>query len=124
MIHQKGFDVFINALALLKDEGFSAWEATIAGSGSLKQDLADLALRLCVDERISFVDWTEPDIFASYIHSCDVFVAPARSDPFPTTIIAAMQAEKAVIATDKVGSAVEFIKTGINGLIAMLQLLN
>jgi len=87
------------------------------GSGSIKEDLTNLALRLCVEERISFVDWAEPELFASYIHSCDIFVAPARFDNFPTTVIAAMQAGKAVVATDKVGSAVEFIETDINGLI-------
>ena len=52
------------------------------------------------------------------MHSCDIFVAPARFDHFPTTVIAAMQAGVAVLATQGVGSAVEFISAGRNGLLA------
>ena len=47
----------------------------------------------------------------------DIFVAPARFDPFPTTIISAMNAGLAIVAADGVGSARELITTGESGII-------
>jgi len=117
LVHEKGYDVLIEALARLRECEKAGWRAVLIGSGGEAARLRERAASLGLGDLLDFVPWAEPDRFAAYIHSCDVFVAPARFDHFPTTIIAAMQAGVAVVATDKVGSAVEFIETGRTGLI-------
>jgi len=117
LVYEKGYDVLIDALARLRDDGTRGWRAVLIGSGEEAARLRARATSLGLGELLEFVSWAEPDRFAAYVHSCDIFVAPARFDHFPTTIIAAMQARSAVVATDKVGSAVEFIKPDENGLI-------
>jgi len=117
LIWSKGYDVFVNALGMLKQQGVETWKATLIGSGEEGERLKRIAAEHGLEGQLRFIEWAEPDVFSSYIRDCDIFVAPARFDHFPTTIIGAMQAGKAVLATDKVGSAVEFIVPGKNGMI-------
>lgn len=117
LTYQKGYDVLISALGFIIKKGTPDCKLVIIGSGSENANLIELSKSLSLRDYVDFVDWAEADLFASYIHSCDIFVAPARFDHFPTTVIAAMQAGIPVIATDSVGSAVEFIESGRNGLI-------
>jgi len=70
-----------------------------------------------LEAMIRFVPWVEADEFHYLISKADVFVAPARFDPFPTTVISAMRSGVAVVATDGAGSAVELIASGESGII-------
>lgn len=115
MVPEKGYDLFVEAIAQLKISVPTGWKAVLIGSGPQGDAVQKLAQDLGLDNVLDFVAWAEPDMFASYVHSCDIFVAPARFDHFPTTVIAAMQAGAAVVATDAVGSAVEFIEPGRSG---------
>ena len=111
----KGFDVFIAALVRLRQAHPDGWKAVLIGSGPESDMLHAMAAEGGLGDLIDFVAWAEPEVFASYVQSCDLFVAPANFDHFPTTVISALQAGVAVLATDGVGSAVEFIEPGING---------
>jgi len=117
LIRQKGFDVLLRALPLVKQMTSAKWRVVIAGSGPEELTIRKLSEDLGVTNNLDFVPWAEPELFTSYIHTCDIFVAPARFDHFPTTVIAAMQAGVPVVATDQVGSAVELIDSGSNGII-------
>lgn len=114
---KKGYDLLLKALYRLACEPSRPWRAVLIGSGPEQERLHALAAQLGLQDRLDFVAWAEPELFADYVHSCDIFVAPARFDHFPTTVIAAMQAGAAVVATDAVGSAVEFIESGRNGVL-------
>ncbi|PCJ59296.1 MAG: hypothetical protein COA79_11405 [Planctomycetota bacterium] len=113
----KGYDVLLESISLLPFDLKSKFKLVLIGSGPDKDLLNSLVQTLNLTELVDFVDWAEQDLFASYIHTCDIFVAPARLDRFPTTIVAAMQASVAIIATDKVGSAVEFLANGKTGFV-------
>lgn len=117
LIEEKGYDIYVKALGILRQRGVQGWRAVLIGSGVEKDRLDAIVARLDLAEAIDFVPWAEPETFANYVHSCDLFVAPARFDHFPTTVIAAMQAGRAVVATDGVGSAVEFITSPDNGIV-------
>jgi glycosyltransferase involved in cell wall biosynthesis len=117
LIKSKGFDILISALPLLNPMVTRPYKLVLVGSGEQKDNLTDLAKQFGLTSFIDFVGWAESDLWANYIQSCDIFVAPARFDHFPTTVIAAMQAGISVVATDGVGSAVEFIESGRNGII-------
>lgn len=118
LTHEKGYDIYIEALGRLRRQATRPWRAVLIGSGAEQARLHALADSLDLAGHLHFVAWAEPETFADHVHSCDVFVAPARFDHFPTTVIAAMQAGAAVVATQGVGSAVEFIESGRNGLLA------
>ncbi len=115
LVPEKGYDVYVDALARLKGAHPTGWRAVLIGSGPEGERLHALAAANDLGEHLDFVAWAESDRFAAYVHSCDIFVAPARFDHFPTTVIAALQAGVAVVATDAVGSAVEFIESGQSG---------
>ncbi len=78
----KGFDVLIEALALLRRQGY-LFEATIAGSGdqrsALETQLSDAGLSDCV----ALPGWVDdvPDFFSRF----DILCIPARSDAFGLT---------------------------------------
>lgn len=118
LTHEKGYDVYVQALGLLRTQATRPWRAVLIGSGSEQAALHAQAGQLGLDGLLHFLPWAEPETFADHVHSCDIFAAPARFDHFPTTVIAAMQAGVAVVASRGVGSAVEFIDSARNGLLA------
>jgi glycosyltransferase involved in cell wall biosynthesis len=117
LVQSKGYDVFVHALGLLKQQGIPAWQATLIGSGEEGEKLKRMAVEHGLEGQLRFIEWAESEVFSSYMRHCDIFVAPARFDHFPTTVISAMQTGKAVLATDRVGSALEFVVPGENGMI-------
>ena len=121
LTREKGYDVLLEALGALSREQHADWRAVLIGSGPERQRLQTLSVELGLQDRLDFVAWAEPETFADYVQTCDVFVAPARFDHFPTTVIAAMQAGVALVATDAVGSAVEFVDPGRNGILCRAE---
>lgn len=117
LIPEKGFDVLIEALGLVREQLPAGWHAVLFGSGPEAGRLEAARERGRLQTRLTLIPWAEPDLFANAVCAASVFVAPARFDYFPTTVIGAMQAGVPVVATDGVGSAVEFIRSGENGIL-------
>lgn len=117
MIESKGFDLLLSALAQAAGQFVNNWHALIVGAGPELENLKKQLQSLALDDRVKFSPWLEAEEFARVFSVADIFVAPARFDPFPTTIISAMRAGTAIVATDGVGSAVELLTSGENGII-------
>ena len=117
IIYTKGFDLYVEALARLREKCCSGWCALLLGSGPELKEIKAKANHYGLGEKLRFVEWAEPDEYLSYIELCDIFVSPARFDYYPTTIISAMQAGKVVVITENVGWAGELVKAGINGVV-------
>jgi len=117
LIYRKGYDVFVEALHLLSQKTTVEWHATLIGSGEDGGKISDLVKTFDLGRHVTQVDWAEPNTFQYYVATSDIFVAPARFDHFPTTILTAMQYMSCIVSTDKVGSAVEFIESGRQGII-------
>lgn len=78
----KGFDVFIEALGLLRARGLP-FEAVLGGSGIERQQLSGQARRLGLTDRLSFPGWiAQVDRFLADV---DILVVPARADAFGLT---------------------------------------
>lgn len=69
---QKGFDVLLKALALVKHE----WILRIAGEGEAEEELKQLAKRLDLESRVEFLGFS--DDVPSLMHESDVFCFPSR----------------------------------------------
>jgi len=85
----------------------------IIGDGPLLPDLRDKlsAVRDKV-EFIGFKDWSE---LPAYYAEADVLCVPSRYDGWGLVVPEGLAAGLPVIATDQMGAALEFIKTGHNG---------
>jgi glycosyltransferase involved in cell wall biosynthesis len=105
----KGVDVLLRALVSVPGATLE-----LVGDGPERAGLEALARALALDDRVRFTGWTE-DMAAAY-DRFDVFVLPSRTEAFPLTVLEAMAAGVAVVATD-VGSVGEAIVDGTSGLL-------
>jgi glycosyltransferase involved in cell wall biosynthesis len=106
---QKGFDLLVDALALLPDVS-----AALAGDG---RDRAALALRAQhhgVADRFAIAGWQEE--IGPFLRSLDVFVLPSRFEGLSLALLEAMAVGAAIVATD-VGGTHEAVAHGETGFL-------
>jgi glycosyltransferase involved in cell wall biosynthesis len=112
LIRRKGVDLLANAFVRLASE-VPYVRLRIVGEGPLYQSLVK-TLRP-VSERVEFVgfrDWHElPHEYAR----ADVLCAPSRYDGWGLVVPEGLASGLAVIATNRMGAALEFLETGSNG---------
>lgn len=109
----KGFDVFVDATAILMRRGYSV-KLLLVGRGDTKQ-VGKLLLPLPKDSytlvgRVKYHDM--PEIY----RQSDIVVTPSRYEACPGVIMEAMSCGKIVIAS-AVGGITEIIDDGYNGLL-------
>lgn len=112
LIARKGVDLLARAFVQLAAE-FRDVRLRIVGEGELHQSLAQVLGP--VSERVEFTgfkDWDElPELYAS----ADVLCVPSRYDGWGLVVPEGLASGLPVIATDRMGAALEFIQTGVNG---------
>jgi glycosyltransferase involved in cell wall biosynthesis len=112
LIERKGVDLLARAFVRLARE-FPNVRLRIAGAGQLEETIARILSP--VQERVEFVGfkhWNElPELYAS----ADVLCVPSRYDGWGLVVPEGLAAGLPVIATDKMGAALEFVRTGTNG---------
>jgi glycosyltransferase involved in cell wall biosynthesis len=102
----KGQEDFVRAAALASQYRNDI-EFVIAGedktnSRENRRALESLISELKIEERIKLIGWT--DDVPSFLSTLDVFVSPARSEPFGLSIVEAMAAGVPVVATASEGA--------------------
>lgn len=103
----KGLDVLIEAMVDL-----DGVEVEIIGDGPQRAELEALAEELGVSDRLvlsGFISGAR-----HHLPNFDVFVLPSRLEGMPMSILEAMHAGVAVVATD-VGSVTEVLQDGVTG---------
>lgn len=112
LIERKGVDLLARAFVRLAGEAPKV-TLKIAGEGTVKE-----GIRRTLDpvrERVEFVgfkDWSAlPDLYAS----ADVLCVPSRYDGWGLVVPEGLASGLPVIATDRMGAALEFIRTRENG---------
>ena len=86
----------------------------VVGGGPYLGELRTLAGRLDVDSRIFLVGETKDP--APYLHACDVYIHISYLEGLPLSILEAMLAGKAVIASS-VGAIPEVVENGRSGIL-------
>jgi len=86
----------------------------IAGDGSYKTQLLELAHSLNLDKHVTFIGH-RTDI-PMLLGCCDLFVLPTLIDALPTVLIETLAAEKPIIATN-IGGIPEIVVNEVNGLL-------
>ena len=110
----KGYDILIEALALLQAEGFTPpvpFEVAIAGDGAQSKQLSAMA-RSAGIEALHFTGYTaDPRAFLARLH---LYLQPSRREGFCIAGHEALTASLPVIAS-RVGELAFSIRPGING---------
>lgn len=124
----KGFDVLLDACALLRDEHVPFTLTLVGGGGRLmglgrlEESLHARVKALHLEHCVSFPGLVDHDAFPDILRSHDIFAAPCviapggARDGIPNTLIEAMSFGLAVVAT-RVGALPEIVRDKETGLL-------
>lgn len=103
---EKGFDVLLRAV-----EGLPV-EVALAGAGPEEKRLRRLA-----GPNVRFLGHVPRDDLPAVLATADVYVLPARSEPWGMTLNEAALAGLPLVSTTAAGAAHELIEDGVNGFV-------
>ncbi len=113
--HVKGLDVLLKAVQLLKDRNNGPVKVRLAGTGSLKSELSQMAEDLGVTDRVQFLGRISREEMQKEMQEANCFVLPTRYEAFGAVLIEAMATGLPVIATRSGGP--DHIVSKENGLL-------
>ncbi|MCY4155668.1 MAG: glycosyltransferase [Gammaproteobacteria bacterium] len=93
-VQKKGFDLLLRSFSRVAGADMRLY---IAGDGTERRRLTQLAARLNLGERVCFVGWQ--DDIRSFLLQGDLFVLPSRYEPFGIAVLEAMACGVPIIAT-------------------------
>ena len=99
-VAKKGFDVYINALKILKERGLD-FKAVLGGNGEEEADLKARAREAGLNEQLSFLGWVQNK--KEFYTSIDIFCLPSLHEPFGIVLLEAFTYGAPVVATDSEG---------------------
>ena len=116
---QKGYDMAVEALALLCRDGFDVkWYILGGGEEQDIRVLRDQAATLNVEDRLVFLGTTVNPY--PYIKDCDLYVQPSRHEGKPIAVEEAKILSKPIVVTNYL-SAHEQLKNGLFGEICEIS---
>jgi glycogen synthase len=117
IVHQKGLDVALTALAGLTE---LAWEWRIVGDGPQLPTLRKMAQGMGLDSRVRFLGWEAADALAEQYAGADLFLFPSRHEGMPNAVLEAMASGLAVIAT-RISGNEELVEDGKTGILVPVE---
>ena len=112
LIERKGVDLLARAFVRLAREESNV-RLKIAGEGKLRASIAE-TLRP-VQERVEFLGFKSWDELPELYATADVLCVPSRYDGWGLVVPEGLASGLPVIATDRMGAALEFVREGSNG---------
>ena len=116
IIHEKGYDLLIRAVALVDLEIRRNLKVVIVGTGVCVSGLEQLISELKLSHQIILEKWLAIDEFKALIANSDIFMHPARADTYGGTTLG-MALGVPVIGSYGAGAAVDRIQHGCNGFL-------
>ena len=111
IVPQKNPIQVIRSLSIIKD---LEWHAVIIGDGSLKPEMESEAVRLGINDRITFTGWLTPDQVHEWYKKGDILFMPSLSEGLPVVGVQALSMGLAFVA-GKVGGFIDLVEEGKNG---------
>ena len=111
LVHQKGLDVLLEALAGLKELD---WDLTLVGDGPRRDWLEERAQALGLGERVHFRGWLKRRELPPAYGGANFFVYPSRHEGMPNALLEAMSAGLPALATRIAGNE-ELVEEGVTG---------
>lgn len=112
-VAKKGFDLFIESLAVLKTRDI-AFRAVIAGDGEEAEALKKLAAEKGLSDQLEFLGWAGDK--QAFFDAIDLFCMPSHHEPFGIVLLEAMAQGLPVVATRSEGPS-EIIHDGKDGVL-------
>jgi glycosyltransferase involved in cell wall biosynthesis len=106
-------EAFINILKKTKPRPYLLF----VGDGEMRYYLEKRVSKLGLVNDVLFLGFKNQGELPRFYDLCDLFVLPSVFEPWGLVINEAMNASKAVIASDMVGSSLDLIHSGINGYV-------
>ncbi len=113
IVHQKGLDLGLRALAQLTELD---WHWNIAGDGPQLDALKSLAAELGLSGRVTFLGWQSRAELTQWYHRSNLFLFPSRHEGMPNAVLEAMSSGLPIVATRIAGSE-ELVLDGETGLL-------
>lgn len=114
LVHQKGLDVLIEAMALASGAA-SSWSLTLVGDGPERQALEQQVSDLGLAGRVRFMGFrSDPETF---LQAASVFVLPSRFEGMPNALLEAMGSGMAVVVSDASPGPLEVVEDDVTGLV-------
>ena len=98
--HKKGFDIYLNALALLRDRGIE-FHAILGGDGEEGSALQEQLVARDLTAHVTLTGWVTDK--AAFFDQLDLFVLPSRHEAFGLVLIEAMVYGLPIVTTDAEG---------------------
>lgn len=114
LVAKKGFDVFIDALQLLKQEG-RPFTAILGGTGPEERALKKRAKAAGLSDVLSFAGWVEDK--QAFYTGADIFCLPSLHEPFGIVLLEAFTYGTPVVSTNTEGPR-DIITPNFDALIA------
>jgi len=99
-VKKKGFDTYINALAILKLKGIP-FKAVLGGTGVEESALKQLAQEKGLGSELQFIGWV--DDRKAFYTGLDIFCLPSLHEPFGIVLLEAFAHGAPIISTDSEG---------------------
>ena len=110
----KAPDVLLEAFARVAEPKASL---CLVGDGPMRGQLEARARALGVAERVCFAGFRNQKELPAFYDAADVFVLPSRQEPWGLVVNEAMNAGRAIVVSDRVGSGPDLVRPGENGAI-------
>lgn len=115
LIHRKGVDVLLHAIAPLINE-WPDLRLTLIGAGEQAQDLKGMAGSLGIENRVAFAGALPADKIPERLATADVLVLPSRWDGWGMVVNEALSAGVPAIVSDRCGAS-DLIRQAVNGYV-------
>lgn len=113
MSPQKGFDVFLDALALLTHEDVPPWRALAVGDGVLRPLLEGRAAELGLEDRVAFTGYRES---RQALLDVDVLVVPSMDGEGSNAVVKEGWAARVPVVVSDLAGNMELVEHGQSGL--------
>lgn len=112
-VPKKGFEVYIDALAILQKRGV-AFAAVLGGEGDLADGLREHSAKKGLAGLLRFTGWVEDK--AAFFSSIDIFCLPSLHEPFGIVLLEAFAHGVPVVSSDSEGPS-DIIAPGVDALL-------
>lgn len=113
LVKRKGYDYAIRALSILPATSFHYY---IIGDGPEETNLKNLAIKLGMENNITFLGYVPDEMKFQYLTVSDIFLLPSVHEGFGICLLEAMHCGLPIVSTNN-GGQTDILKDRVNALL-------